>query len=78
MHDMPNIVQSLPMDVDDLCDTLKIVFVGAQIPNRIELRKICGVSREKIRNALLWLKEHNHMYRRIPSKYQIIVCLTNI
>ncbi|CAF1202328.1 unnamed protein product [Adineta ricciae] len=66
MHDMPNIVQSLPLDVDDLCDTLKIVFIGAHVPNRVQLRMICGVSREKIRNALLWLKENNHMYRTIP------------
>jgi hypothetical protein len=68
MHNMPNIVTSLPLDVEDLCDTLKIVFVGARTPNRIELRKICGVSRQKIRNALLWLKKHNYMYRMIPSK----------
>ncbi|CAF5147027.1 unnamed protein product, partial [Rotaria magnacalcarata] len=34
---MPNIVTSLPLDVEDLCDTLKIVFVGADIPNRVEL-----------------------------------------
>lgn len=73
MHNMPNIVTSLPLDVDDLCDTLKIVFVGAHTPSRIELRKICGVSRQKIRNALLWLKNHNHMYQMIPSKTQIII-----
>lgn len=67
MHDVPNIVESLPLDVDDLSDTLKIIFVGAQIPDRVQLRKICNVSREKIRNALLWLKNYNHMYRTIPS-----------
>ncbi len=71
MHNMPNIVTSLPLDVGDLCDTLKIVFVGARTPNRIELRKICGVSRQKVRNALLWLKSHHYMYRTIPSKFQI-------
>ncbi|CAF3344902.1 unnamed protein product, partial [Rotaria socialis] len=37
MHNMSNIVTSLPLDVEDLCDTLKIVFVGADIPNRVEL-----------------------------------------
>ena len=68
MHDMPNIVTSLPLNIDDLCDTLKIVFVGAHVPNRIELRKVCGVNRQKIREALLWLKQHNYMYRRIPSE----------
>ncbi len=69
MHNMPNIVTSLPLDVEDLSDTLKIVFIGAHTPNRVQLRKVCGVSREKIRNALLWLKSHNYMYRTIPSKF---------
>ena len=68
MHNMPNIVTSLPLDVEDLSDMLKIVFIGAHTPNRVQLRKICGVSRQKIRNALLWLKNHNYMYRMIPSK----------
>ena len=71
MHNMPNIVTSLPLDVEDLCDTLKIVFVGAHIPNRVELRGICGVSRQKVRDALLWLKTHNYMYRMIPSKFHM-------
>ena len=68
MQNMPNIVTSLPLDVEELCDTLKIVFVGAHTPNRVQLRRICGVSRQKIRDALLWLKSHNHLYRTIPSK----------
>lgn len=72
MHDLPNIITSLPLDVDDLCDSLKIVFVGAHIPNRIELRKICGVSRQRVYNALLWLKHHHHMYRMIPSRLRIM------
>ena len=73
MHNMPNIVTSLPLDVNDLADTLKIVFVGAHMPNRVQLRRVCGVSRQKIRNALLWLKAHNHMYRMIPSEFDIYV-----
>lgn len=76
MHNMSNIVTSLPLDVEDLCDTLKVIFVGANIPNRVELRRICGVSRKKIRDALLWLKCHNYMYRMIPSKFQIITFQT--
>jgi hypothetical protein len=68
MQNMPNIVTSLPLNVDDLCDTLKIIFVGAHLPNRGQLRKVCGVSRQKVRDALLWLKDHNYLYRMIPSK----------
>lgn len=68
MQNVPNIVKSLPLDVEDLCDTLKIVFVGARMPNRVELRRVCGVSRQKVYDALLWLKRNNYMYRNIPSK----------
>ncbi len=68
MQNVPNIVKSLPLDVEDLCDTLKIVFVGARIPDRVELRRVCGVSRQKVHDALLWLKNNNYMYRNIPSK----------
>lgn len=68
MQNVPNIVKSLPLDVDDLCDTLKIVFVGARIPNRVEFRRVCGVSRQKVHDALLWLKNNNYMYQNIPSK----------
>ncbi|CAF4230958.1 unnamed protein product, partial [Adineta steineri] len=66
MHNMPNIVTSLPLDVEDLSDTLKIIFIGAHTPDRVQLRRICGVRRQKIRNALIWLKNHNYMYRMIP------------
>ena len=68
MQNMPNFVTSLPLNVDELCDTLKIIFVGAHIPDREHLRKVCGASRQKVRNALSWLKRHNHLYRTIPSK----------
>ena len=46
----------------------KIVFVGARIPNRVEFRRVCGVSRQKVHDALLWLKNNNYMYQNIPSK----------
>ena len=68
MHNMPNIVTSLPLDVEELSVILKIVFVGPQTPNRVQLRKVCDVSRQRIRHALLWLKSRNYMYRMIPSK----------
>lgn len=69
MQNVPNIVASLPLDIDDLPDTLKIVFVGSQTPNRVQLRRVCGVSRKKVYNALMWLKSHNHLYQMIPSEF---------
>jgi hypothetical protein len=70
MQNIPNIVSSLPLGVDDLCDTIKIIFIGAHKPDRQQLRKICGVKKQKVRDALLWLKKHNYLYRKILSKTQ--------
>ncbi|CAF3219894.1 unnamed protein product [Rotaria sp. Silwood2] len=66
MQNVPNIVSSLPLKADDLCDTIKIIFIGAHKPDRQQLRKICGVNKQKVRNALLWLKKHNYLYQKIP------------
>ena len=68
MQNMPNIASSLPLKPDELCDIIKIIFIGAQKPSRQQLRNICGVSKEEVRAALLWLKQHNYIYRRILSK----------
>ena len=37
LQNIPNIVTSLPLALDDLCDTLKVIFVGARLPSRIHL-----------------------------------------
>jgi len=64
-QNIPNIVTSLPLALDDLCDTLKVIFVGARPPERIHLRKILTVRKKKITQALYWLKQHNILYRNI-------------
>ena len=58
-------MNSLPLTLDDLCDTLKVIFVGAHPPERIHLRKILTVRKKKIIQALHWLKKHNVLYRNI-------------
>jgi hypothetical protein len=65
LQNVPNIVNSLPLTLDDLCDTLKVIFVGARPPERIHLRKILTVRKKKIIQALHWLKKHNMLYRNI-------------
>ncbi|CAF4407526.1 unnamed protein product [Rotaria socialis] len=39
LQNVPNIVSSLPLTLDDLCDIVKVVFVGAQRPERLHLKK---------------------------------------
>ena len=64
-QNIPNIVTSLPLALDDLCDTLKVIFVGARLPSRIQLKKILTVRKKKIVDALNWLKRYNVLYRNI-------------
>ena len=65
LQNIPNIVTSLPLALDDLCDTLKVIFVGARLPSPIQLKKILTVRKKKIVDALNWLKRYNILYRNI-------------
>jgi hypothetical protein len=75
LQNVPNIVNSLPLTLDDLCDTLKVIFVGARPPERIHLRKILTVRKKKIIQALHWLKRHNVLYRNIEINLKNIAQL---
>ena len=57
LQNVPNIVNSLPLILDDLCDTVKVIFVGAQHPERIYLKRILTVRKKKIVQTLHWLKK---------------------
>jgi len=65
LQNVPNIVNSLPLTLDDLCDTLKVIFIGARPPERIHLKKILTVRKKKIIQALRWLKKHNVLYQNV-------------
>ncbi|CAF2654207.1 unnamed protein product [Rotaria sp. Silwood2] len=47
IQNISNIVDSLPLKLDDLCDTLKVIFVGSRPPERIHLRKNFNSKQEK-------------------------------
>ena len=65
LQNIPNIANSLPLTLDDLCDTLKVIFVGANPPGRIHLRKVLTVRKRKVAEALQWLKKNNVLYRDV-------------
>ncbi|CAF1542123.1 unnamed protein product [Rotaria sordida] len=75
LQDVPNIVNSLPLTLDDLCDTLKIIFVGAHPPERIQLKKVLTVRKKKIIEALHWLKKHNVLYQNVDINLKNIAQL---
>ncbi|CAF3975229.1 unnamed protein product, partial [Rotaria magnacalcarata] len=60
-----NIATTLPLELDDLCDSLKIIFVGSRMPQRSQLKHILTVRKKKIYDALQWLNQNNPLYRYI-------------
>ena len=75
LQNVPNIVDSLPLALDELCDTIKVIFVGAHPPDRSRLRKILTVRKRKVVQALLWLKKHNTHYQNITINLENIAQL---
>ncbi|CAM4887923.1 unnamed protein product [Rotaria socialis] len=56
LQNIPNIVNSLPLRLDDLCETLKVIFVGARPPKRIQLEKILTVRKKKLYKHYIGLR----------------------
>ena len=65
LQNVPNIVNSLPLTLDDLCDTLKVIFIGARSPDRLHLKKVLTARKKKIIEALQWLKKYDILYQNI-------------
>ena len=64
-QDVVNIATTLPLELDDLCDSLKIIFVGSHTPDRNQLKRIITVRKTKVAAALQWLKTNNSLYQHI-------------
>ena len=64
-QDVINIATTFPLELDDLCDSLKIVFVGCRAPQRDQLKNILTVRKKKVFKALQWLHENNPLYRYV-------------
>ncbi|CAF5147421.1 unnamed protein product, partial [Rotaria sp. Silwood1] len=75
LQNVPDIVNSLPLQLEDLCDTLKVIFVGAHPPQRIQLKKVLTVRKKKIIKALQWLKKYNVLYQHIDINLKNIDAL---
>ncbi|CAF5137009.1 unnamed protein product, partial [Rotaria sp. Silwood1] len=75
LQNVPNIVNSSPLTLDELCDTLKVIFVGAHPPERIQLKKVLTVRKKKIIEALYWLKKHNVLYQNVDINLKNIAQL---
>ncbi|KAJ7363077.1 hypothetical protein DFH08DRAFT_1025728 [Mycena albidolilacea] len=62
------VAESLPPTVEEITAPVCILFVGSSAPTPEWLRdhaKPLAVNANRVRNALLWLKEHNPLYKGI-------------
>ena len=71
-QDVINIAATLPLKLEDLCESLQIVFIGCHVPQRNQLKHFLTVRKEKISNALRWLKSNNPLYRSIEISQSLI------
>ena len=62
LQNLPNIITSLPLKLDDLYDKLKVIFIGSHPPERVNLKKILAVREKKVVEALYWLKKYDILY----------------
>lgn len=62
---MSNIASTLPLALNELSQSIKIIFVGTFIPNAINFKNIMCIRRQKVFNALKWLINNNHLYKNV-------------
>ena len=71
-QNVSNIATSLPLSPNELAESIKIIFIGASKPSRHHLRKVLTVRRQRILDALNWLKNNNTLYSHITLDRHII------
>lgn len=53
------------MQINEIAETIKIIFVGKFIPKSINFQKIMCIRRQKVLDALTWLIKNNHLYKHV-------------
>ena len=71
-QDVINIATTLPLELDDLRDSLKIIFVGCRTPPKHQLKNILTVRKKKVLEALQWLSQNNPLYRYVTINQSTI------
>jgi hypothetical protein len=75
----------LPPPLDEVSTPICVVFVGSSAPSDEWLRTKAiplAVRREKVRDALVWLKAHNHLFHGllndVPDDYVLPVHVEHV
>ena len=74
-QNVSNIATSLPLSPNELDASIKIIFIGASKSSRHHLRKVLTARRQRILDALIWLKTNNTLYSHISLDKHIITAL---
>ena len=74
-QNVSNIATSLPLSPNELAASIKIIFIGASKPSRHHLRNVLTVRRQRILDALNWVKTNNTLYSHILLDKHIITAL---
>ncbi|KAF5326512.1 hypothetical protein D9611_000715 [Ephemerocybe angulata] len=69
------IARILPPPIEDVITPICVIFIGSKPPSQEWLRekaKPLLVRKEKVQNALVWLKAHNPLYRNIKINHNLL------
>ena len=69
LQNVSSIATSLPLALDDLSETLKVIFVGHQPPKLVQFKKVLTVRKKRVVEALHWLKKYNPLYHGIKIDF---------
>ncbi|MGI4847168.1 MAG: DUF6570 domain-containing protein [Janthinobacterium lividum] len=59
------VLKVLPVNPEGICDFLRVTFIGTSFPDRKHTASLLGVRPSAVRSALLWLIEHNPLYKNV-------------
>ncbi len=65
-------ITKLPHDIDELCEYMKVVFVGSKEPTKLQLLNVLKVRRQKVVAALKWLKKNHPQYKNISINQTMV------
>jgi hypothetical protein len=68
-------IKSLPRPVSELADTIRIVFVGSELPSHEVITRYTVIRRHKVLAALKWLKTNNRLWRAVEIDMDAVKAL---
>ncbi len=64
-NDIVGVSRILPPSINDVAEQIRVIWVGPNTPKPKDISSLMSVSRRRVSQALVWLKENNRLYRDI-------------